>query len=161
MSNEEKEWKVYLIRAGTKEYHPVKIGYTSNIEERFYNIQVCNPSKLRLLCLLPCESKRHAQLLENFLHKQLYKGCNIQGEWFNIKGRNIPKLVNKFTSCYKGLEDFKTITPISGKSYNLDIKNLQKENSRLKKELKIVKEKLAKAEQDAEEFLDGLYVYEL
>ncbi|UUW39876.1 hypothetical protein VP14_189 [Vibrio phage VPMCC14] len=154
---EDKEWKVYLIRAGKKEHDPVKIGYTSDLDRRFCEIQVCNPYKLRLLCAIPCESKLHAQRLERFLHRQLYHGHSITGEWFNIKGRSIPKLLDKFTSCHKGHYDFPDITPVSGKSFNLDIKQLQKDNDKLKKEVKRLEGMIQKMEQDQEDYLDSLH----
>lgn len=148
------EWKVYFIRAGMKEKDPVKVGYTSNLERRFYEIQVCNPYKLRLLCAIPCESKEHAQKLEKFLHKHLRRGNNIHGEWFDISNRSIPKLVDSFTEFYRQSSNFPDVEFVSGKSFNMDLKKLQKENENLKKEVTKLQKVIKKMEQDQEEFLD-------
>ncbi|KKK88579.1 hypothetical protein LCGC14_2741700 [marine sediment metagenome] len=56
----------------------VKIGDTSNIEERFKSLQASNPYKLELLCCIDdCTEKE--------FHEK-FKNERIHGEWFKISG---------------------------------------------------------------------------
>lgn len=97
-----KHWKVYFIKEDRK-YGNTKIGYTSDLSKRLQSIQVGNSNKLVLSFTLPCESLIHAQKLERFLHRQLYKRCHVSGEWFNLHNIYIPALIDKFNKSHSNL----------------------------------------------------------
>lgn len=61
---------IYFIQAG--EDGPIKIGRTSSVPQRMANLQVGNPSPLRLLGCIPEEHEWHAR----------FYGFNVSGEWF-------------------------------------------------------------------------------
>lgn len=63
---------------------PVKIGIANNVESRMYDLQIGNPQELNILYKLPMNSRRHAHMVENRLHRQL-KRHNIRGEWFRAR----------------------------------------------------------------------------
>ena len=70
---------VYFIQAGKK--GAIKVGITNNVEKRIETLQIGNPYKLRVLTLIPCESRTHAFEIERRIHK-FFRRQNIRGEWF-------------------------------------------------------------------------------
>jgi predicted GIY-YIG superfamily endonuclease len=124
----DKEWKVYFIKCGDSNKSPVKIGYTSDLNQRMKSIQVGCPYKISLLFALPCESKNHAKLLEKFLHKQLWHRSHLCGEWFMMPNQSIPKLINKFNGAYKGEYGFEDTYLVKGDVYGLNIDAVKREN---------------------------------
>jgi predicted GIY-YIG superfamily endonuclease len=70
---------VYFIQAGKK--GAIKVGITNNVEKRIETLQIGNPYELRVLSLIPCESRAHAFEIERRIHK-FFRRQNIRGEWF-------------------------------------------------------------------------------
>lgn len=147
----ETKWSVYFIQCGNKPQHPVKIGYTSDIETRLNSLQVACPYQLQPLFSLPVESLEMAKKLERFLHRQLYHKHHVNGEWFRIDTVNIPKLLDKFNTSHK----FETDTQIcTVDSYKHNTRRLQKLVDKLTKENKQLSQKIVQLEQDIEDMLD-------
>ena len=67
-----KETCVYFIRSGDM----IKIGYTSNIEDRKSSLQTNNPIKIEVLKTIPGGYEEEQELHRKFSH------LNKQGEWF-------------------------------------------------------------------------------
>lgn len=63
---------VYFIRSGDL----IKIGYTSDLEERKRNLQVSNPTIIEVLKTIPGGYPEEQQLHKRFAH------LNKTGEWF-------------------------------------------------------------------------------
>lgn len=60
---------------------PIKIGVADNVEKRLDNMQTGNPRELVILYKIPMNSRSHAFMVENRIHKKLSKH-RIRGEWF-------------------------------------------------------------------------------
>jgi len=72
---------VYFINeAGTNN---IKIGHTSNIEERLSTLQIGNSYELIIIKTIFCPNIDSAINLEH-IYRELYKKNHIRGEWFNI-----------------------------------------------------------------------------
>lgn len=145
---------VYLISQDTKG-SPTKIGYTGNLLQRLYDIQVHNPYKIKVQCALPCESKEQAQKLEKYLHRSYCKE-HIRGEWFDLtRGNKLPKILSNFHRINNTSPLIKDA--ISGKAYGYtgvltkDIKI----NSRLIEENDILKTRILELEQTIDDYLDS------
>lgn len=65
---------VYFIQAG--QHGPIKIGFTTRLEERLHDLQGGNPIQLRLLATIRGNAS-HEQLL----HTQ-FQEHRVRGEWF-------------------------------------------------------------------------------
>lgn len=153
----DKVWKVYLIRQGDRPNSPTKIGYSSDIEGRLKSLQVSNPYKLNIQCLLPCESKEHARQLEGFLHKRYWRG-HIRGEWFNLKrGKALPTLLAEFND----LSGEDKVKMYSGRRIGSGVSTSQqmKDNQNLMRENEELKLKISQLEQEMEEYLDDQFSY--
>ena len=74
---------VYLIQAGSKR-GAIKIGVARSPDKRLATLQTGNHLDLRVLALIPCETRLKAEELERWLHYRLER-FNIRGEWFNKK----------------------------------------------------------------------------
>lgn len=70
----------YIIGAETT----IKVGYTSNIENRLNVLQTGNPETLEVLVKIVCATKAEAIEWEREWHFQL-RGAHIRGEWFKRK----------------------------------------------------------------------------
>ena len=79
---------IYFI--GSLESGTVKIGKSNNPEKRLAELQIGNPHKLVLYCVITNVS----QELENRLH-QLFGDLHINGEWFRMTDELIHFMVNK------------------------------------------------------------------
>ena len=66
---------VYFIQCGG-EYGPVKIGFSTNVKQRLWDLQLANPLELKLLFYMDA-----MKVTEKDLHKAL-ENSNIRGEWF-------------------------------------------------------------------------------
>ena len=69
---------VYIIECG--EYH--KIGLAERPERRIKDLQVGNPTKLKLVHSVRYKTRRHARGVEQLMHIKL-KANQKQGEWFS------------------------------------------------------------------------------
>jgi hypothetical protein len=78
--------RVYFVRAGEpdeNDYAPVKIGFTTNVEERMRQLQTACPSRLTVLELVI-----GTQVIEAFFHRLLRKR-RIHGEWYTLSTDDI------------------------------------------------------------------------
>ena len=66
---------VYFIQC--TETKRIKIGYASNIGDRFSSIQIGSPTVLKLLATIPGGPDMEAELHFRF------EACHLRGEWFN------------------------------------------------------------------------------
>lgn len=69
---------VYMIYGGGY----LKIGVAQNPDKRLKTMQTGNPYKLRIMALIPFQSRREAFDYENELHKK-FKAFHYTGEWFH------------------------------------------------------------------------------
>lgn len=88
---------VYIVQAGTKKNSPVKIGMSDDPKKRIKQLQTGNPSVLRLLISIKCESRKHALELEKTLHRMLLNK-NILNEWFRVKQKSLFDTINRFAN---------------------------------------------------------------
>jgi len=94
---------VYIIQA---ESGPVKIGMTTNCEQRLSDLQVANYELLTLLFRIECESVGQATEIEQSLHER-YQSQRIRGEWFDVSPNEIIpdiQLLISLAACIKGIE---------------------------------------------------------
>ncbi len=70
--NRDRTTCVYFIRSGDL----IKIGYTSDLEERKRNLQVNNPTIVEIIKTIPGGYQEEQQLHQKFAH------LNKTGEWF-------------------------------------------------------------------------------
>ncbi|MGB3724295.1 MAG: GIY-YIG nuclease family protein [Glaciecola sp.] len=64
----------------------IKIGYSSSVEKRIYDMQIGNPFDLKVEFLIEPE-KATARKIEMLCHQELKsKGRHVKGEWFNFAG---------------------------------------------------------------------------
>jgi hypothetical protein len=75
---------VYFIRAAADQ---IKIGKAADVLKRLRTIQVCCPHKLRIVGILPCNSKADANKTESGIHKKLAH-LRLHGEWFIYNGES-------------------------------------------------------------------------
>ena len=125
------EWKVYFIKEDTKR-GLTKIGYTNELSTRILHLQVGNPRRLKVAFALPCESKLQAQRLERFFHRQLYKRCHINGEWFDLNGVYLLPLIDKFNSSHKQMFESKIDFKNRDKSFEGKVSAKQEYEDKLK-----------------------------
>ena len=62
----------------------VKIGFTKNLNNRLYALQISNCDRLEIICSIKFENRRIARTAEAFLHKTFQNEiCASMNEWFN------------------------------------------------------------------------------
>jgi hypothetical protein len=71
---------VYLIHDETS--NAVKIGRSNSVHQRLKELQISNPNKLVVLCVIPCISESHSKEVEIDLHHE-YSKYHKRGEWFH------------------------------------------------------------------------------
>lgn len=69
-----KSTHLYVLRCGNR----LKIGVTSNIEQRIVSLQTGNPDKIELEYI---EERLNPHKAEKFLHRHFQKH-KVSGEWF-------------------------------------------------------------------------------
>lgn len=74
---------VYVVRVADF----VKIGSTSNIEQRVADIQTCSPFKVELMAVLS-QDKSHERLFHRMFEKH-----HVRGEWFHLRGEVIDAIL--------------------------------------------------------------------
>lgn len=72
---------LYIIRSGLDLKDPIKIGIANNVDQRLKDLQICNPNELVVLYKIKMNSRNHAFMVENRLHRKLNR-FKIRGEWF-------------------------------------------------------------------------------
>lgn len=75
---------VYAIHDGAF----VKIGYAVNPDRRMAELQVSNPSELRLVESIECPTRSKAMRLERQIHRAV-KDHHVRGEWFHEDAMSI------------------------------------------------------------------------
>jgi len=118
----ELNYGVYFIYCGDQNHSPVKIGVTSDLENRISALQTGNPYQLICKALIPCSDKKQAYHLESFFHKQFRKN-RMNGEWFKLQYFDMKKLLHRFNGRQE--------KPITKQGFNI-VKNTNKENKKLK-----------------------------
>lgn len=119
---------VYFIYCGDQQNSPVKIGVTSDIDNRIANLQTGNPYVLKCKALIPCKDKAQAYSLESYLHSR-FKKKRMVGEWFKLYDFNLKKILDDFSE--------RKCSPLTKQGFNLvkkssnEIKQLKKKNKDL------------------------------
>lgn len=76
---------IYLVK---EEHGLTKIGYSSDIKQRFTSLRSGSPYEMELL---HCKRILIAEEIENALHK-LFKDKRKRGEWFDLDDKDIEKI---------------------------------------------------------------------
>lgn len=132
---------VYFIYCGEKNNSPVKIGVTSDIENRVSALQTGNPYQLYCKAFIPCSGKDQAYRLESFFHRQFIKNRMV-GEWFRLYHFDMKKMVVRFNG--------KESHPIKKQGFNI-VKQSNKENRKLERENNKLKIQVIDLEDQVEE----------
>ena len=88
---------VYFIQEGGR-MGPIKIGFSTNVENRLMTLQTANPNPLKLLYSLRGTEAQEATLHERFKH------LRMSGEWFRCS----PELLD-FINCLFQHESLDTV----------------------------------------------------
>jgi len=76
---------VYFIQVDKKKRQPVKIGYSSNPQQRLKELQTANAYKLKVSLQLPFDTEDAAREMEGTMHYLAgRKHRRLMGEWFYI-----------------------------------------------------------------------------
>lgn len=87
---------VYFIRAGKDYLSPIKIGFTTFLEQRFSALQGANPEKLYLIGTIKGDEVKEAEI------HNLLKQWNVRNEWF--QGREVEIFICKTLNIKKPQE---------------------------------------------------------
>ncbi len=137
----ELNYGVYFIYCGDHKNAPVKIGVTSDIENRVSALQTGNPYQLECKAFIPCANKDQAYRLESFFHRQFRKSRMI-GEWFKLYRFNLKVLMDKFSSI--------ETTPLKKQGVNI-VKQANKRSRELERENHELKVQIIDLEDQVEE----------
>ena len=86
---------VYLIK--TKDTNQYKVGITSNLDRRLWQLQNANPNKLSVESLRCVSDRQEARKLEKQIHQYLKRiHAHIRGEWFDIHPADVVKVKGLF-----------------------------------------------------------------
>jgi len=75
----EKQLGIYIIKCGDSKFY--KIGRTTDLNRRLYDIQSTNPYSISLCKFIECKDNNYYKILEKTIHLHL-KNYNHHGEWF-------------------------------------------------------------------------------
>ena len=120
----ELNYGVYFIYCSDRNNSPVKIGVTSDIENRISALQTGNPYKLFCKAFIPCNNKDQAYRLESFFHHQFRKNRMV-GEWFRLHYFDMKKSLERF--------DGAQLVPIKKQGFNI-VKQANKQNRQVERE---------------------------
>ena len=120
------QYGVYFIYYGDQKNSPVKIGVTSDIDNRISNLQTGNPYVLKCKALIPCKDKTQAYNLESYLHHR-FKKKRMAGEWFRLYEVNLKAILDDFSNSRS--------VPLIKQGFNVTRK-ASKEINKLKKKNK-------------------------
>lgn len=109
----------YVLKAG--DYF--KIGKSSNVDKRLYDIQVSNPFKVIKVIVIDGD-------YESELHG-LYHGKNIRGEWYELSHSDVENIKTNYCAMYYRKPDYSYITFNS--KHNREIENLKREMKKMSK----------------------------
>ncbi len=137
----ELNYGVYFIYCGDHKNAPVKIGVTSDIENRVSALQTGNPYQLECKAFIPCANKDQAYRLESFFHRQFRKSRMI-GEWFKLYRFNLKALMDRFSSIES--------TPLKKQGVNI-VKQANKRSRKLERENHELKVQIIDIEEQVEE----------
>jgi hypothetical protein len=85
--------KSYVYAILDSEKNCLKIGKTNDVDDRIKNLQVGNPTQLKLIATISCYSESHAFAIESELHRE-YSHLFVRGEWFKYDDDILKKFVN-------------------------------------------------------------------
>ena len=71
----------------------LKIGKANDVSLRMIDIQIGNPTELKLIATIPCFSENHAFAVESELHRK-YSNLYVRGEWFKYDDSILKEFVN-------------------------------------------------------------------
>jgi len=125
------KYYVYFIEAGNRKNPPVKIGVTTNVENRIASLQTGNPYSLKCKALITCSSRGEAYGLESYLHYRLRK-LRLNGEWFRSEYFKLKEILNDYGK--KKDQKYRTKRLIFENYNDLRIKRMKKKFSRLLEE---------------------------
>ena len=137
----ELKYGVYFIYCGDRKNAPVKIGVTSDIENRVSALQTGNPYQLICKAFIPCHDKTQAYHLENFMHKQFRKSRMV-GEWFRLHNFDMKKLLHRFNG--------RQSSPLKKQGMNI-VKQTNKQNRKLERANNELKIQIIDLEEQVEE----------
>lgn len=132
---------VYFIYCGDQQNSPVKIGVTSDIDNRISNLQTGNPYVLKCKALIPCKDKAQAYNLESYLHHR-FKKKRMVGEWFKLYDFNLKAILDDFSNSRS--------IPLMKQGFNV-VKKASREIRQLKKQNKELTSKVESLEMQIEE----------
>ena len=135
------QYGVYFIYCGDHKNSPVKIGVTSDIENRVSALQTGNPYQLECKAFIPCADKEQAYRLEVFFHRQFRKSRMI-GEWFKLYRFDLKKLMARFSDIER--------VPIKKQGFNI-VKQANKRSRKLERENNELKIQVLDLEEQVEE----------
>lgn len=93
---------VYFIQPEGNGNRPVKIGYSSNPENRCRDLQTSNPGKLKVCVKLPFDTEAEAREAERTLQSLAgKKHRRMNGEWFVLYG-SWKKFIAQAMKIYDG-----------------------------------------------------------
>jgi hypothetical protein len=84
----DREYCIYMIRASNGF---VKIGMTSNIEERLSRLKVFSPLELKVIFSSSFAKKAMVGIMEAEIHR-LYSDRRMTGEWFDLSDEDINRI---------------------------------------------------------------------
>jgi len=135
------QYGVYFIYCSDQENSPVKIGVTSDIDNRISNLQTGNPYVLKCKALIPCKDKAQAYNLESYLHHR-FKKKRMVGEWFRLYEVNLKAILDDFSNSRS--------VPLIKQGFNI-VKKASKEIKLLKKKNKELTLRVESLEDQMEE----------
>lgn len=98
---------VYFIQQDRHANGPVKIGYSSDPENRCKSLQTANSRKLKICFSLPFDTESMAREAERTFHYLARKKHrHLEGEWFIIRG-SWKRFVSQAMKIYDGNQSAK------------------------------------------------------
>ena len=122
---------IYFIVAGHKF---VKIGYSSNPEERLKELQTGNPHKLKLMATMPGLFATESELHSTFSH------LKMEGEWFRYTG-NLKSCIISINDNGRKYKDIKTVKQLLENGMHLQIRQKVNRNKNYKNKFNKIMEK--------------------
>lgn len=76
---------------------PVKIGISSMLNQRLYDLQVASPYKLKVFKQFKTTSRQQSLIIENWAHERL-KAFQMEGEWFSVTPEQAEQTIDTIIS---------------------------------------------------------------
>jgi hypothetical protein len=85
--------KSYVYAILDSKNNCLKIGKANDVTLRMVDIQIGNPTELKLIATIPCFSENHAFAVESELHRK-YSNLYVRGEWFKYDDSILKEFVS-------------------------------------------------------------------